>query len=352
MSNQTETIKTESSKTESTINFPSDYEDAIRDFMSLLIDGKSENSSANNSSAGNKASSTETKEREVKMKETEPDSFAEVSCVKDHEVKDGQYHFWIKFKNCVQLELVADEDCNCEELIRKYLSKLGIKTVYAFCRVSSKSQTGINHVSLSAQEARLRATAEKMFADENKPVRVKILKITASASKAVPRALKSIGEVAREGDVIMIYRVDRLSRNIRLLSFFDELNTRGVKIYAQDEDMWFDNNMNFLQCILDANKESHAISKRVSESIKHRRERGDEHVVGPVPFGYERHREPTGRVILRKNLEEQKTIMKMKGLLSKHKRHVLVASVLNDSKVLRRGKYWSAKTVETALSKN
>jgi DNA invertase Pin-like site-specific DNA recombinase len=79
-----------------------------------------------------------------------------------------------------------------------------------FCRVSTKEQTSCESTSLPLQEARLREAAELLNSD----ARLVIHKISGSAYQRIPPQLVEVGEMTSSGDTIMVWRVDRLSRNI------------------------------------------------------------------------------------------------------------------------------------------
>ena len=222
---------------------------------------------------------------EFKISEPEEENRVEVKKIIGHNRSKltGIFTFKIKFVDGT-IEDVSDLDCSCESVIRNYMEeqKLG-RTVYCVCRVSSKQQVGPRHVSLKVQELRLKKEAGQY----GKNVRTKVVQMSASAYKGIPRMLEEIGECAREGDVIMIYRVDRLSRNIvKYLSWLEDLMERGVEVVAVDENITYrKDKLRFIQCILDANRESEMIGKRVRASIQHRRERGDEWIGGRIPKG-------------------------------------------------------------------
>jgi DNA invertase Pin-like site-specific DNA recombinase len=281
-----------------------------------------------------------------KYEEEENDSKEEwdVTRVSDHRITpEGVWQFFVHFKGVRGGTWIDDSDCDCENFIKRYLDK-SIRTIYCVCRVSSKNQTGPRHISLEAQEHKLVSTAREKFGDVN--VRIKILKISASAYKGIPIVLKRLGDATRSGDAILTYRVDRLSRNIvKFLGFIEELNDRGVLIYAQDENIWYDKNkLEFIQGILDANKEAVIIGKRVKLSLELRKKRGDE-VFGSVPFGYKTKREKNRRVIMDDNLAEQNVINRIKEEIGQGKTVSEIATGLNFAGIKKRGRKWTAAMV-------
>lgn len=276
-------------------------------------------------------------------------SAVEVSAVTDHRVDEkGNWHFRLRFKGFRDTEWVADKHCDCEKLIREYLATKRISTVYGICRVSSKNQAGPTHVSLQAQEFRLRNTASEMYGNK---CRVKIYKMSTSVYKGIPALFQYLAEeVFQNGDTVLIYRVDRLCRNIiKFLAFLENLNEKGVKIYAQDEKLWYgENRLQFIQGIVDANKEAELISKRVRMSIEQRKNRGDD-ALGSVPYGWTLVREEkTNRLVKVQHMGEQK-ILKRLYLLAQSMQPEDVADQLNSENLKKKGRKWTKAMVKRIL---
>lgn len=228
--------------------------------------------------------------------ETSQKRLCEVKRISDHACdKDGNFDFKIHFKGIKEPEWVKDSECQCEETISEYLASKGISTAYLFCRVSSKEQAQSTNVSLSAQEAELRKAAKTMSMFSG--MRIRVYSISHSAYRKIPETLCRIGKVSLPGDIIMVWRVDRLSRNIfHYLQWCEELNDRGVSLYSHQEQITYrDNKLSFTQAILDANKEAELLGKRVKLANKHKLERGD-HRIGNLPYGkrYKRVLNPDG----------------------------------------------------------
>lgn len=283
-------------------------------------------------------------------KKDEPESKDdyEVARVSDHRISPaGVWQFFVHFKGERQGQWIDDADCNCEKLIKAYFRGLGeaIRTIYCICRVSSKNQAGPRHVSLEAQEHRLLQTVQEKF-PRSPYLRVKMLKISASAYRGIPTVLKQVGESASPGDAILTYRVDRLSRNIvKFLGFLEELNERGVLIYAQDEDLWYnEGKLAFIQSILDANKDAVNIGKRVKLSLESRVRRGDE-VFGSVPYGYKIQRDKENRVIRVRNIAEQNVIQRIDREYRQWRTTAEITAGLNASGIKKRGRKWTPRMV-------
>jgi len=289
-------------------------------------------------------------EKKEKIEPEPADLEMEVSRVSAHRITEtGVWQFKVHFKGYRDNgEWVNDADCHCEKTIREYLNTLAkpVKTIYCVCRVSSKNQTGPKHVSLDAQEHRLLQTARTRFGAANPATRIKTFKISASAYRGIPNVLQNIGEAAASGDAILTYRVDRLSRNIvKFLSFLEELNERGVQILAQDENIWYhEKKLEFIQGILDANKEAFVIGKRVKLSLERRRARGDE-VFGSVPYGFSIKRGQDNRLVRVRNVVEQNVIRRIERELALKRTTKQIAEDLNAAGIRKRNRRWTSAMV-------
>jgi DNA invertase Pin-like site-specific DNA recombinase len=280
-------------------------------------------------------------------------SHYEVSRISSHRTVNNSLEFLVHFKAYSEPCWIADSECNCEHAIKVYFkhNNLPIRTVYCVCRVSTKEQAGFNHVSLEAQEARLIQTATQTYGNE---VRIKLLKITASAYKQINSELLNIGEAAQDGDSILVYRVDRLSRNIvKILSFLEDLNDKGVAIFSQDENIWYNKNkLEFIQRIVDANKESEILGKRVRLSLEYRRQRGDE-VFGNTAFGYSKKRleNENNRVVKVKDENEQTILKRIRKMKKDGCSSAQITEFLNARGMSKRGKKWTVSMVNYVLMK-
>jgi DNA invertase Pin-like site-specific DNA recombinase len=313
-------------KTNQTMNIiiPTEYEEKVRIFLNTLRIEESEESE--------EESKAEMSPLCIKKKK----SFVEAKKILDHQVDEEGWWFLIKFSDGSKL-WIKDEGTNCEWLISHYLENLDIDTIYIICRVSSKGQVGEDHVSLDAQESELRIVASTMFPDKK---RIKVKKFFASAYKKLPREIVQVGDACKGEDVIMVYRIDRLTRYVDCLPWLYQLNDCGVKIYSHSEQICFDTHKNdFIQGVLNAEKESILLGERIKMSIRRRRERGDE-VFGRTSFGKRSRKTETGKIVLEDNYEELTLIKRikynMKGSDS------FIANNLNNRKILKRGKMWNS----------
>ena len=167
--------------------------------------------------------------------------------------------------------------------------------------------------------------------------------------------LKYVGNCANKGDSMWVWRVDRLSRNIvTYLEWLENLHKKGVEINAYSEKLNYGSNkLDFIQKIVDAQKESHAIGQRVRLSYKRKRERGDE-AIGGLPYGkkYQRIMNVDNTKILRKvvriNTEENKIIQFIRSnRMNDHK----MVDHLNKKGITKRGRKWTVGMVKRMRNK-
>lgn len=286
---------------------------------------------------------------EEQMEDMEPQE-AEVDAVTNHRVtRTGVWSFRIRWRGYgpEHDEWVKDEDCNCEGKIAEYMAQVGLNTIYCFCRVSSKNQSGVGHVSLPAQARRLVREARARYG--NTGVRIKVFKITGSAYARMPPKLVQIGEAANANDVIMVYRADRLSRNIILyLSWMEELSERGVRVFATDDNLWYHrgldqkDKLDFIQAVVNAHKESAVLSRRILASVEERKARGDE-AIGGLPYGQMYHRAPDGHLVVVNNQYEQAVIARIRR---EQNADGQMAAQLNREGNRKRGRKWNAGMVK------
>lgn len=273
----------------------------------------------------------------------------EVSKIHNHRISiDGEWQFQVGWKGFRTREWINDVDCKCEVEIANYLRDKNIRTAYLFCRVSTADQATAVNVSLKAQESELR------FAVSSLPefTRFKVYSISKSAYKNIPSVLAQIGYACLPGDGIFVWRVDRLSRNIvKYLGWLEDLNDRGVLIYSHQEKLTYsEKKLEFLQAVLDAQKEASLLGERVKMSYRLKRQRGDEKV-GNLPYGKKYFRvlstEPPFETLKKTvvdNPDEMSIIDRIKAKNSKFN-PVLMANQLNSEGIYKRGRKWNKLSV-------
>ena len=270
----------------------------------------------------------------------------EVNGVYDHRVTpDGIWQFQIGWKNSRTREWVDDCNCDCEMMIAKYLKGKSIRTAYLFCRVSTADQATSVNVSLNGQALELRRAAEAQTIYQ----RIKVYSISQSAYKNIPKALRRIGEACLPEDGIFVWRVDRLSRNIvKYLSWMEDLNDRNVILYSHQENISYSKNkLEFLQAVLDAQKEAALLGERIKMSYRMKRERGDEKV-GSLPYGKKYHRilRPDGgtlKKIVVDNPDEMAIIDRI--MACDYRLSADMADELNSEGIKKRGRPWTKMSI-------
>lgn len=280
---------------------------------------------------------------EQPLEEIDTSVAVEVQSVVSHKVDESGFWFELKFKGYKGTDWVHDDDCNCEYLISKYLEKNYIQTAYLICRVSTKEQTSCTSTSLDGQETELRKAVG------NRYERVKVYKISSSAYKNIPRVLENLTHSLKGGDSLWVWRVDRLSRNIiKYLDWLEKLNDKGVEINAFTEKLNYkDNKLDFIQKIVDAQKESHAIGQRVRLSYKRKRERGDD-AVGNLRYGkkYKAIMNADKSKVIRKKVIVNKV---EKNIIDRIKRSKMgdahLANSLNREGITKRGRKWNRNMI-------
>jgi len=243
-------------------------------------------------------------------------------------------------------EWVPDNECQCPSKISKFLATHphNLTTFHLICRISCRNQAGPAGISLQQQESALKEAAQGMVVPRRQ-IRTVIHRLSTSAYQKVPLEIHDTCTYARPGDVILFYRVDRLSRNIvEFLHIIEEAHKRGVFFYSHDEQLWYhDENpeLPFVQKLLNAQRESEILSRKAKQSWAFRRARGDH--MGISPFGYSKERDENGRVYLVKNPSEQRILALIDLGYN--------VATLNSSKttLYRKNKPWTRALYERAI---
>ena len=268
---------------------------------------------------------------------------AEVKSVIGHRVlQGGRWEFSIKFAGGYT-EWVPDDECSCEEKITAYLNAKApeVKTIHIVCRVSTKSQTSCTSTSLEGQEAEIKDG----ISENSDNTRLRIHKISNSAYKGIPKTMRNIGHSVRRGDEIIVWRVDRLSRNIVLfIQWLEDLRKRGIEIKSQVEKLSYSKQrLEFIQKIVDAQKEAEALGQRIKLSYKQKRERGDDRI-GGLPYGYKYHRlmNRQGTQVIRKAVVAHRNEQSLLARIFASKDSASeIAEQLNFGGVKKRGRKWN-----------
>lgn len=268
--------------------------------------------------------------------------------ITNHKRKDdGTFEFEIKFKKCHLLYDVNDSDCSCESMIRNYMkSKPGLKdinTVYVYCRVSSTPQT--DGYSLQSQEDKI-----MQFLSNQKITnqRIKIIHEKHSAFRCSPPILTEICDVAQSGDTILVYSVDRFSRDVYYgCNLVHDLSKKNVTLYSVTDNIYNSKNSHgvndFFNRINDADRESNVRSQKIRRSIEYRRSRG---IMKPT-YG----KKLSGDKIVNDN-DAIAIINLIKRWKNMNMNFSLIAKKLNEQNKLKNGKHWNYNMVRYVFTNN
>jgi DNA invertase Pin-like site-specific DNA recombinase len=264
-----------------------------------------------------------------------------VECVLSHSVNDkGDWSFLLKFSDGDEF-LIPDTDCYCESLIKEYLSKLTVPTYYCISRVSNNN----TDVSLDTQKYNL-----STFVKPSDKLRVKHISLVKSVYRGVPREIRKVATESTGGDVIVVYRVDRLARNVtKFTALLEEISTKGVRIYSFSEQLWYhENKVDFVEKIIQANRESKTISDRVKVSVAYRRARGDE-CLGSPGYGFKL-KKRNGKIV-KVSIPEEKEVIDMivHDLKCESVRDII--RILENQGITNRGKKWTRPMVRRLIKR-
>lgn len=316
------------------INIPENMIDQLQQFLATL----------------NVQGSTSTSAPAEIVKKQDERYRGEVVHIKAHKVdKQGKFSFHVVWKDNSS-QWVDDDECDCEYLISNYLRSNKINTAYLFCRVSTPDQAKSTNLSLDAQKDELLNS----LAEFDTPFqRIRVYQISGSAYYKIPWQLQEIGNSAGFGDAILVWRVDRLSRNIECsMEWLLNLDRKHVAIYSHQEKLQFaKNKLAFYQALLDAHKEAHLLGERVRLAFKRKRERGDEHI-GRLSFGKKYCRVlnadgTTKKMAVVDDNEEKSIIQRIKSSKQSTKE---LAEIFNKQGITKRGRKWNNNMVKNLRS--
>ena len=134
--------------------------------------------------------------------------------------------------------------------------------IYGYARVSTSEQD------LTVQEEALKAAGCEVIRSEK----------SSGTSRDGRSELQNLMDFAREGDAIVVTRIDRLARSVRdLQNIVYELNERGVSLRATEQSV--DTSTSAGKCFLDmlsvfAEFETNLRSERQMEGIRKAQEKG------------------------------------------------------------------------------
>jgi DNA invertase Pin-like site-specific DNA recombinase len=212
---------------------------------------------------------------------------------------------------------------------------------------------------------KIQQTYLKNYASQVYPnYRHKFIDINASVYKGIPKQLEDILNVAKKGDVLAVYHIDRLSRNIpKMMGILDSLSEKGVLIFSLKNGgnglYYHQNRYEFLDAIWTAQKESMRISDRTKKSFEWRKKRGDDFV---TTYGFKYERQPitiqigdtktnTYKLKSVKNNEELEIVKRINKMYNYGESHKTIAKILNMEGIKNRNRQWNEQMVKRICSK-
>jgi site-specific DNA recombinase len=221
---------------------------------------------------------------------------------------------------------------------------------FVYCRVSSKEQASEDHYSLDNQEQRCRDYIKM------KQWRCSSLRKDVASGKNDDRiGFQNLLSSIRDGkvDVVVVYRLDRLSRNVRdIYDFLDMIKASGVAFVSVTEG--FDTTTAMGRAMLGvaavfAQLTREMISENTKDGLLRRRESGQS--VGPVTrtYGYDYFADKGGLIV---NEQEAKVIHQIFDWYTEHKwGGRKIAQLLNLQGVpTKTGVQWGENSIRAILS--
>ena len=284
----------------------------------------------------------------------------EIQTIRDHRFRDPNdktsIEWLVSWKKWRGIDFpdswVLDKECCCEELIRSYLvsKNISLKTIYLICRVSTKSQTDEISTSLDSQEKEMMKNVEILSKFE----RIKIVRFHGSAWSGIPPQIRQVYNCAMPENAIMVWRVDRLTRNLELhIPHLTRLRDMNVKIYSSSESLEFGSNrLPFLQAILIASEESETKSQRLKQAYKAIKERDGK--VGRAPYGYRwvKQYDVNGVFVKKEQKIDPIYVDILHEIVTLYKEHKCCSKIvkeLNNKGLKKNGKVWTNLNMTSVL---
>ena len=128
----------------------------------------------------------------------------------------------------------------------------------------------------------------------------------------------------------------------------EDLNDRNVILYSHHENISYSKNkLEFLQAVLDAQKEAALLGERIKMSYRMKKERGDEKV-GSLPYGKKYHRilRPDGGTLKKTVIDNPEEMVIIDRIMACDYRFSAdVADELNSEGIKKRGRPWTRMSV-------
>ena len=219
--------------------------------------------------------------------------------------------------------------------------------IIGYVRVSTSGQAQ-DGVSLSAQEAKIRAWSELNDADD-----VVIFTDAGLSGKradnrpALQEALKTVGK----GDALVVYSLSRLARSTKdTISIAETLDKCGADLVSLSEKIdttTAAGKMVFRMLAVLSEFERDQVSERTRVALAHKRANGEK-TGGDVPYGY---RLKAGRLVAHES--EQEAIALIRELRSKGHSLRRIGEELESQgyRTKTRRKHWNPKTVSAIIER-
>jgi len=217
---------------------------------------------------------------------------------------------------------------------------------FIYCR---QSITRIGSLSLKTQEKTCREFCKKK--------NFKIAKIVKFSNKSARnmknnKSLFSLTDKMKKDDILIIYRVDRLSRNFKLgLEVLNILKEKGIIIHSVDEKINYSKNpIKFKKLLKKAEEFSDNMSNIQKKKINYLKQKGCH--FGKPKYGYRSYRTFNNIRKIQIDLEEQKIIKYIIQNIQNNVSCIELSNELNNRQILCKNKYWTPQKVKYIYKTN
>lgn len=199
-------------------------------------------------------------------------------------------------------------------------------TIYAYMRFSSENQT--NNTSIETQRDAIGRYVQSVAELRGMPITEMIDEAKSATTLKGRLALQSIRQQAVRGDAVVVFKLDRLGRNLLdSLQVLSEFENQGVRVYSTSEP-----EMPLVRHILLATAEefSRSLGDRCRRALNTLASSGN--AANKPPFGYRIQRDPqTRRGKLVPVPEQAEVILRIFQLRAQGSSHREIAKALNES---------------------
>ena len=174
-------------------------------------------------------------------------------------------------------------------------------------------------------------------------------------NKKALRRQKAMIKNISQNDLIIIYDISRLGRNIyQVIDFLEKIRNKGTTIYSVEDNLFYGkdkliDNL-FLYKVIKSKEYSDCLSNKTKTTQTFIKENGGH--VGKVPYGYKlSHTDGIPKLVIEN--DEQKII---KLIINKHDNELLsfndITNYLNNNLILKRNCNWTYTNVRYIYCKN